>query len=319
MLSRRARQPKRVDSSAGRGRARSEISISERSYHGWPGALVVSNGIVEAVVVPSIGRVMQFHFVNEPEVFWENGEWLGARGAQGSEEWRNFGGDKSWPGPQADWPTFTGREWPPPAAFDAIPHAAEVWGDSIALVSALEPAYGIQIRRLITLVPNSTTMRTTTTYQKLTGGPVKVSIGVITQLREPERVFLYHRAGSKFAAGYVRQQFGVPSAIRREGTLVGMRSGVEAQIGSDADQLLWMDHRYTLCISCPKVPGGEYAERVANATVYTASAPPGYVELEPFGPLTTLRPDESTHLEVTYVLDRRRSDDPASEANQILG
>jgi len=47
-------------------------AISTVNYHGWADSFVLSNGTVEAVVVPAVGRVMQFHFVGEGDVLWEN-------------------------------------------------------------------------------------------------------------------------------------------------------------------------------------------------------------------------------------------------------
>src|ERR1035441_1936304 len=35
------------------------VSVERTSYHGWPGCYLISNGSVEAAIVPAIGRVMQ--------------------------------------------------------------------------------------------------------------------------------------------------------------------------------------------------------------------------------------------------------------------
>ena len=45
--------------------------------------------------------------------FWENPALFGKAPDPGSKEWLNFGGDKSWPAPQIDWPNTTPRAWPP--------------------------------------------------------------------------------------------------------------------------------------------------------------------------------------------------------------
>src|ERR1051325_7620506 len=50
------------------------LSIRRTNYHGWPDAYIVSNPKVEVVVVPAIGRVLQFRFIGEEGVFWENCE-----------------------------------------------------------------------------------------------------------------------------------------------------------------------------------------------------------------------------------------------------
>ena len=70
---------------------------------------------------------MQFRFRGENDgPFWENRTWDGRLADPTDPDWSNFGGDKAWPAPQADWPELTPRSWPPPAAFDALPVRVEV-------------------------------------------------------------------------------------------------------------------------------------------------------------------------------------------------
>ena len=53
--------------------------VSVVNYRGWADSYLLSNGTVEAVVVPAVGRVMQFHFIGEDDVFWENSALQGKR------------------------------------------------------------------------------------------------------------------------------------------------------------------------------------------------------------------------------------------------
>ena len=52
--------------------AQAGVTITRTNYHGWPDSYVISNGKVAAVVVPAVGRVIQFGFIGEAGVFWEN-------------------------------------------------------------------------------------------------------------------------------------------------------------------------------------------------------------------------------------------------------
>src|SRR4051812_30063639 len=102
--------------------AEGAVRIERAAYNGWAEAFTISNGRVEAVIVPAVGRVMQFRFVGEKEgPFWENHALDGKNPDSQSAEWINFGGDKTWPSPQSDWAKITGRAWPPPKAFDSMP------------------------------------------------------------------------------------------------------------------------------------------------------------------------------------------------------
>ena len=46
---------------------------------------------------------------------------------------------------------MVGKGWPPPATFDAAAHAATVTGSAIEMVSPVDPAYGLRVRRTVTL------------------------------------------------------------------------------------------------------------------------------------------------------------------------
>lgn len=293
-------------------------SVAQITYHGWPGSFRISNGNVEAIVVPAVGRVMQFHFVGEGEVFWENPAMYGKAPQPGAKEWSNFGGDKTWPAPQSQWVKMIGRAWPPPATFDSVPLQAKENGGLVELVSPVDPAFGIRFRRSIQLDSQKPEMSITTIYEKVRGEPVKVGIGVITQLTEPDLVFMVLPQKSMFPGGYVKQQFDLPVDLEVHGRFVSMRRGREAQVGSDADTLIWMNQQFVLRMDSPRVPGAQYGDQDASATIYTSAGPLKYVELEPFGPLSTMKVGDRIQRTVAYRLSRRTKKDPLEEAQALM-
>lgn len=296
------------------------IQISKITYHGWPDSYRISNGKVQAVVVPAIGRVMQFQLVGRDNVFWQDRRLDGKVPDPNSKQWTNFGGDKSWPSPQDDWLKITRRAWPPPAGFDAEQNEARVENGVLELISPVDRSYGIRVRRRMELDQHAPRMTITTIYQKIDGAPVKIGVGVITQLRDPERVFMLLPKKSRFPEGYVLLQFSRPEDVTVHDGLVSLARGkkVNSQIGSDADTLLWMDEQYVLRIDSPRVPGAEYADQGTNTTIFTASDPQAYVELETFGPLTAMGPGDWIERTNTYTLLRRTEKDPEVEAKKLV-
>ena len=290
------------------------------SYHGWQDSLVLSNGQVEAVVVPDIGRVMQFHFVGADDVFWENDKLFGKPANPAANEWANFGGDKSWPSPQADWQKMIGRGWPPPATFDATPLEAHAHGYEVNLVSPVDSAYGIRARRRIRLDAHGPVLTITTTYEKVSGDPVKVGIGVITQLRDPQRAFIKLPPQSKFPDGYVLLNFEKPQDGKVQDGIFSLTRSHEnrSQIGNDGSSLLWMNEKYALRIDSPRMDGAEYANQGSSTVIYTNSDPDAYVELETYGPLTTMKVGDKIERTNTYTLSKRSEKDPDVEAKKIL-
>lgn len=297
------------------------IQIKRTSYRGWPDALVLSNGVVEAVIVPAVGRVMQFRFVNEEGVFWESDDWAGKLPNAASNTWSNFGGDKSWPAPQSEWPKLTPRSWPPPVAFDSMPVQAAIKGNSIELLSPVDPHFGIRVRRLIRLDAKRPVLTITTTFEKIEGDPRTVAVWVITQLNDPQMVYIPLPARTINANGYVLQSKTPPPSLKREGNLLALTRDAKTayKIGTDADTMLWLGEKFALRIDSPRVPKVTYPDQSSSAEVYTNPDPAKYVELETLGPLSTLKVGDKLTRTNVYTLARRQQNGLAEEARLLLG
>ena len=283
--------------------ALADVAITKTNYHGWPNSFVIANETAEVIVVPTIGRVMQFKFVGETEgPFWENRAMDGKTPIPTSKEWGNFGGDKTWPAPQADWPKITPRSWPPPIAFDSQPVEARVEGEQLRLISPVDPHYGIRTERVIALHRTEAKMTIETTYFKVEGEPRKVGVWIITQLGEPVDVIL--RATTE---KYVKQSKDLPMNLRfdkADGFHVKRDPSKSTKIGTDASVLEWRDRKFTLSIESPRMAGAEYPDEGSSAEVYTNPNPLTYVELEMLGPLRTLKTGDSLSQKNSYTLGR---------------
>ena len=297
-----------------------KITIQKQSYRGWNDALVMSNGLVEAVIVPSIGRVMQFRFVGESEgVFWENAALAGKPVNPTSNDWGNFGGDKSWPAPQSEWPKITPRAWPPPVAFDSMPCTAEIKGNTVELTTPIDPHYGIRVVRTLTLDARRPAMHIKNVYEKVEGEPRKVSIWVITQLPEPVMVYVPLPTNSINANGYVLQSKTAPPSLKREANLLSLtRDKTTAyKIGTDASTMLWMGEKFAVRIDSPRQPNAEHPDSGSSAEVYTNADPLAYVELETLGPLREMKKGDRIERTNRYTLSHRKGK-AAAEASSLL-
>ncbi len=297
------------------------IQIRISRYFGWERCLTISNGRVEAVVVPAIGRVMQFRFTGQSSPFWEDPALRGQAPDPAATEWANFGGDKTWPSPQADWDKVTPRSWPPPSAFDSMPVESSFRRDAVVLTSPVDPHYGIRTERVIQLDHEAPVMTITTTYEKVSGDPLKAGVWIITQLEDPVGVFVPVPARSLFPEGYNRQSGDrLPANLELKSGLLSMTRDPTnaAKIGTDAGRLLWVGRTHVLLIESPRVAGAEYPDQQSSAEVYTNPDPKAYVELETLGPLHTLRPGDRISQTNTYTLYPRTVQDPAAEARKVL-
>jgi hypothetical protein len=306
--------PNRTESTA----EKAGVSVKLIRYHGWPECFLLSNGLVEAVVVPCIGRVMHFGLVSEPESpFWQNRELKGQLPPPDSSEWFNFGGDKCWPAPQSAWPERTSRAWPPPRAFDALPAEAAAVEQGVVLTAPLDSDYGIQMLRTILLDPIQPVMRITTEFRKLLGPPVTTSIWTITQLREPERILLWPPAASSFPSGYLPLLDAEPREFRSRGRLLSLmrHPSLFTKIGSDAGSLAWVGERCVLRIDA-EVGLGDYPDGGCVTEVYTNPDPQKYVELETLGPLEKINIGGHIRRTTAYTVMPRRGREAESDVER---
>jgi hypothetical protein len=295
-------------------------SITRVSYRGWPESYLLSNGIAEALVVPAIGRVMQFRLAGNPVgTFWENQALDGRLDCQPSDEWLNFGGDKCWPAPQSAWPQQQGRAWPPPFAFDGLPMQATVTGGALVLSSPIDSAWGIQAVRHIELGPRQAVLRIRTEYRKLHGPPAEVAIWSITQMQEPERICMLLNPESKLPGGYVRLLEEEPAELEIEGGLLFLARHRRAytKIGADGASLAWIGTNCVIRIDVQPMPG-DYPDGGCLTEIYTNPDPLNYVELETLGPLVSLRAGDRAEHIATYTITPRLTSDPRTEAHNAF-
>lgn len=297
------------------------ITAKKINYQGWRNSWILSNGQVEAVVVPAIGRVMQFRFKDGEDTFWENPKLYGKVPKPRSKEWGNFGGDKTWPAPQSDWKNNTGRDWPPPSGFDSMPVQAKVDGSEVTLISPIDSFYGIRTYRTIRLHPQKPVMTISTNYEKVKGNPKEVAVWVITQLRNPVAVYAALPQPSIFPQGYNRQSDQLPTNLKVENGLLSLTRNPKEnhKIGCDANTLLWVGEKVVVRIDSPRVTGVSYPDQGSNAEIYTNSDPDAFVELEFLSPLKTLRIGERMNLTTTYTLIPRKNAKVEPEVKEIMG
>ena len=296
------------------------VTVTRIDYHGWPESYLVANGIVEAVIVPAVGRVMQLRLAGGREgTFWENRALDGQLHNAVSDQWMNFGGDKCWPAPQSAWGEQQDRDWPPPMAFDSRPMETAAGEFGLVLRSAVDEDYGVKVVRHVELEPDRPVMRIRTEFRKIHGDAVRVGVWTITQMREPERISILLPAMSKFADGYIRLMESAPAQLKIDGRLLSFvrHPSAHVKIGTEASNLVWVGTNSLVRIEVERRPG-EYPAGGCVTEVYTNPGALSYVELETLGPLTTLRPGDWIELTTVYTVLPRSTGDPEEEAQNVF-
>jgi len=307
-------------------RRKQSIVVTQRDFHEWK-AIVLHNRAAEAVIVPDIGRIMQFDLIDRKRghargPFWSNPAI--DRLKPDTEGWVNYGGDKSWPSPQAQWERIAGRAWPPPKAFDALPYRASIKVDKVELLSAADSDYGIRVRRTISLDAEKPVMTIETAYEKVEGAPIRVGIWIITQLVPPDRAFILLPEHSALQEGYTSFLPVLPKDFKIDGRLLSLARASENKslIGTEGKALLWVGDGPDLLIEdiTPPPASGpeEWPDRGSHAKIYTNSDELKYIELELLDRLYYLKNGERATMRVVYTLIPRTEADPIREAKKVF-
>lgn len=156
----------------------------ERDFRGWGwDALVQTNGLITVATVPQIGaRIMAFGLGDHESIFTNDAELGRVYEPEERAPWRNYGGYKTWPAPQAAW------NWPPPPILDAGVYAAQILADtddsvSIHVSSPLERwrTPGLRFERRLTVYRGSSRVRVDQTLVNDGEAPAAWSVWDVTQ------------------------------------------------------------------------------------------------------------------------------------------
>ena len=286
--------------------AQGAVVVKAITYSGWKDAVQMSNGTVEVVIVPQIGRIMRYGLADGPNILWNNPDLLGkiTDMNSASKDWLNYGGDKLWPAPQERW------GWPPERALDSGPQTIKILPNHHVLMTGVAvEKLGVQFRREIALDPTGTGVTLTNTLVNVSTKDVDWGIWEVAQTDDPTETRIALNKTGHFPTGYY--VFGAdplaPDAFSlTETQLVMKRSPTRsAKVGGDAPggQLEALIGGMKFAFSARVEPNALYPDTGCAQEIYTNPDPAKYVELEQLGPLKTLKPGASrpfvTHWSLT--------------------
>jgi Domain of unknown function (DUF4380) len=288
------------------GLASAVVSVKRVDYKGWKDSVQMSNGMVELVYVPQIGRIMRYAFVGGPNLLWENAALAGKTQKDvplGS--WANFGGDKLWPAPQSLW------NWPPDPRIDGAPVQVRVVGDHLMVVGQPSPKSGLRMLREISLEPSGTNVLMRNTMANLWDRPQELALWQITQVAAPDYVLMPTELTKDMPQGWATYEtMPAPSNALSKVTAgafmkISPVPGKGFKVGSPASlgTLSATKGNYRFTTKATKQPGGTYVDGGKFLQVYMDGGADPYSELELTGPLTKIPANGLVRFDVTWSLD----------------
>ncbi len=287
------------------------------NYHSWTNVVSVNNGLVEALIVPTDGRVQQFRFLGDTSgALYEDPTLYGQTP---SGFYKNFGGDKAWPSPQSDW------GWPPPRGFDGSTNAVSFTNGTVTLVTPVDTRYGIRTTRIIELLFNEPVMRIRTIFER-TAPSSKTNLGVWIDCQATvtgaSRCYVPVPSPSIFAKGFTTNgssafTTALPAAFTNANGLISFGpDAANHKLGFDSGTLVLVGASLSLRVDAPRAPDAAYPDGNSSAEVYTAGS--SYFELELLGPLTNLPVGGQMEFVTVYSLFRRTEPSTGAEAQKVL-
>ncbi|MDJ0956239.1 MAG: DUF4380 domain-containing protein [Arenicellales bacterium] len=294
-----------------------DVTVRNVNYKGWASSVEVSNGVVQLVVVPTIGRIMHYGFADDENIIWTNPEFYGQAltdkprtNKNGKPIWTNFGGDKVWPNQQSEFEHINGYSWPPDHWFDGAKHKVELLENGVVITSPVSEYNGARSVREIRMAAKGTRIQILQRIEKLKVSrvePLRYTIWNVTQITPPEQVLFLLNPNSHLELGYsalggkkstVAKNFAVT-----DGVGVFLPDAVECQkAGADSDR--W------LAAIVGNIVMAEFFRRDVNQTypddglsveVYTCT---DYTELELLSPWVYLEVGQVLEHAITWELHR---------------
>lgn len=170
-----------------------DCKIEKINFRGW-NAYSLENGLIRLIAVPDIGgRIMAYdlgpyaYFFVDPDLA---GKLFSPEENYGKGEladWKNYGGDKTWPAPQG-WDNDEQWHGPPDPVLDTGNYRvvkAQATNENAVIVmeSPPDPVTGVQIQRQFQIKRGSSRVKVNLTFKNTKDVPVRWSIWDVAQLR----------------------------------------------------------------------------------------------------------------------------------------
>lgn len=264
--------------------------VCEQTVYAYPQAIRLSDGKVDAVVVPAFARIARFGRVGGANLLFEN-----VRAERCLSSWYNPGGDRLWPWPQSSWRPLAGRAWPPPAGCDGPLVASTPAPGRLRLVGML-PSHAVRMIRDVALIAGS--LHSTSRFERVADAQIDAPIAVwqVCQLPPPARIEV--RAASAAVAAAAARQVGAWCTAEAIGEVLSLAIDPDrgGELVLEASVLAWRAADGSGLALIRHGPGGPAKIWVGRAARAGEEVEPASAELEFTSLERALAPGEGLEL-----------------------
>lgn len=302
--------------------AHAQVKTELINYKGWNNAVQLTNADIKLVVVPHIGRIIHFSYINEKNLLYENSEFEGQvfsaekpYNVNGKLARASFGGDRIWPTKQDDFESLNGsRALSDPWIDGSEWKYARVKG-GVKITSRVSNYLGVKVTRIITLNKKGATVNIQQKMEKVKLGyqkkfePIPVTIWSLSKVKNPEFGLLPLSENSIFENSIEFQEW--PDTINSASKNYSRHGNVGQLVPMpNQPQKMGTDSRgWVAGVYDDKVFGQffkfdkneTYPDGGTSATIYTCN---DYTELECLSPERKLKVGEILEHNIKWKLKR---------------
>jgi hypothetical protein len=194
----------------------SVIIIKNKTYKGWEKSIEISNSEIKIIVVPEMGRILHFSFLEGENIFYENQEFEGVEFSLGEYYKKgehiqapDIGGNRVLPCSEEYFHLLTGSRHVPDPFINASAYKATCIDNGVILESPISKLLGIQIKRTITISEKGTRVNIKQKLIKKTVAQneqmekIPLTIWSLSKIKTPNISYLPIQEKSVFKDGFM--------------------------------------------------------------------------------------------------------------------
>jgi hypothetical protein len=310
-----------------------KIKMLKINYKGWKNAIELQNDKIRLVVVPEIGRIMHYSFIDDRNVLFEDSRLAGlvlkegeAFIENGQAISPNIGGDRVYPCSENYFEMIKGNRRLADQWINNGPYTYTIIDNGVRMESPVSQLLGVKMIRTIQLEPNSTKLKIEQELVRVNPAKnssfdsIPLTIWNLTQIRAPKGMWIPLQTKSVFKNGYDIPVW--PDAVNHAAENIQINDGLlklnpiiqnHQKIGADADGwIAGLVDNVLLVERFHYHEGTTYPDGGTSTTIYSNVE---FAELECLSPEKVLKPGEAIKHTIYWKLYRIHNE---NDLNKLL-
>jgi hypothetical protein len=298
----------------------SKIKIQTITYKGWQHAIEITNLDIKIIIVPEVGRILSFSFINSENIFYENKTLEGVKFNNGTyfiKEGKiaapDIGGNRILPCSEEYFHLISGSRYVPDPFINAHSYKSKILNNGVVLKSPISSLLGIEIIRTITIDKEGCKVYIAQELIKKQAAKnntlekIPLTLWSLSKIKNPNSSFTQIAKKSIFKDGYTISKWPDAKNYAEENasldnSIVTLKSSEKHSQKIGTDSRKWVASAYKDNLFVEKFSYDDEAPYPDNGTSVTIFGNHLFTELECLSPEKTLLIGEKITYNLTWCL-----------------